>query len=118
MPIEGRLKNIFNGLNDILATYKPDYFSIEETFVNRNPVSSLKLGQARGAAIVCAGLNNIRVFEYKPNTIKKTISGFGKAMKCQVGAMVKHLLPCANIETEDEADALAIAICHINSFRI
>ncbi|MDR2077695.1 MAG: crossover junction endodeoxyribonuclease RuvC [Rickettsiales bacterium] len=118
MPIGDRLKSIFSILNDVLATYRPDYFSIEETFVNKNPVSSLKLGQARGVAIVCAGLNNIEVFEYKPNTIKKTISGVGKAKKFQIITMVKYILPQAPVETEDEADALAIAICHINNSKI
>ncbi|MDR2778207.1 MAG: crossover junction endodeoxyribonuclease RuvC [Rickettsiales bacterium] len=118
MPIEDRLKNIFSRLNEVLSIYKPDYFSIEETFVNKNPVSSLKLGQARGVAIICAGLNSLRVFEYKPNTIKKSISGIGKASKCQVSAMVKYLLPAVPLKTEDEADALATAICHINNFRV
>jgi crossover junction endodeoxyribonuclease RuvC len=118
IPLEDRLKNIFNRLNEVLIIHRPDYFSIEETFVNKNPLSSLKLGQARGVAIICASLNGIKVFEYKPNTIKKTISGVGKAKKYQVTAMVKYLLPSANVETEDEADALAIAICHINNFRL
>ncbi|MDR1495102.1 MAG: crossover junction endodeoxyribonuclease RuvC [Rickettsiales bacterium] len=117
MPIENRLKNIFNELNGLLALHRPDHFSIEETFVNNNPISSLKLGQARGVAILCAGLNNLEVFEYKPNTIKKSITGVGKASKVQVGTMVKCLLPAVDLRTEDEADALAIAICHINNFR-
>lgn len=116
ISIELRLKNIFCKLSNILETYKPNFFSIEETFVNNNPVSSLKLGQARGIAILCAGLQNIPVYEYKPNTIKKSVTGVGKAAKVQIGAMIKCLLPIVNIKTEDEADALAIAICHINNF--
>ena len=116
IPIEYRLKNIFNHVDKIIKLYKPDFFSIEETFVNNNPTSSLKLGQARGAAILAAGVNNIKVFEYKPNTIKKSITGVGKAAKNQVGMMIKCLLPTVELKTEDEADALAIAICHVNNF--
>lgn len=116
ISIEQRLKNIFCKLSDILDIYKPDFFSIEETFVNNNPMSSLKLGQARGTAILCAGLKDIPVYEYKPNTIKKSVTGVGKATKAQIGMMIKCLLPAVNLKTEDEADALAIAICHVNNF--
>ena len=122
MSIESRLKNIYDELTKIIKEYKPDFFSIEETFVNNNPISSLKLGQARGVAILCAGENNLKVFEYKPifeykpNTIKKSVTGVGKATKDQVGMMVKTLLPVVNLKTEDEADALAIAICHVNNY--
>lgn len=116
LSIEFRLKNIYDKINDIIKQYKPDFFSIEETFVNNNPTSSLKLGQARGVAILCAGENNIPVFEYKPNTIKKTVTGVGKAAKNQIGMMIKCLLPAVDLKTEDEADALAIAICHVNNY--
>jgi crossover junction endodeoxyribonuclease RuvC len=114
LPIELRLKNIFCGIDKIIKQYKPDCFSVEETFVNMNPMTSLKLGEARGVAILCGGINGIPVFEYKPNLIKKSITGVGKATKAQIGMMVKCLLPRVNLKTEDEADALAIAICHIN----
>ena len=107
ISIELRLKNIYDELTKIIKEYKPDFFSIEETFVNNNPISSLKLGQARGVAILC---------EYKPNTIKKSVTGVGKATKDQVGMMVKTLLPAVDLKTEDEADALAIAICHVNNY--
>lgn len=116
LPIENRLKNIFVEIDRLIKMYEPNYFSIEETFVNNNPTSSLKLGQARGVAILCAGMNNIPVFEYKPNTIKKSVTGVGKATKDQIGMMIKCLLPQVNLKTEDEADALAIAICHMNNF--
>lgn len=115
MPIEKRLRNIFDRLTAIIDDYEPDCFSLEETFVNNNPTSSLKLGQARGTAILCAGLKGLKVYEYKPNTIKKSVTGVGKAAKGQVVTMVKYLLPLADPKTEDEADALAIAICHVNS---
>lgn len=116
ISIEDRLKNIYVNINNIIEKYKPDFFSIEMTFVNNNPISSLKLGQARGVAILCAGINNIPLFEYEPNTIKKSITGVGKATKEQVGMMIKCLLPTVKLKTEDEADALAIAICHINNY--
>ena len=115
LPMEQRLKNIFDNLDFIIKKYNPDYMSIEETFVNNNPVSSLKLGQARGVAILTAGINNIEVFEYLPNAIKKAITGVGKATKEQMVTMIKCLLPLSNTKTEDEADALAMAICHINN---
>ncbi|MDR1499100.1 MAG: crossover junction endodeoxyribonuclease RuvC [Rickettsiales bacterium] len=115
LPMADRLKNIFGEINNVINLYNPDFFSIEETFVNKNPTSSLKLGQARGVAILAAGMNNLKVFEYKPNAIKKSITGVGKAAKEQIGMMIKCLLPSANAKTEDEADALAIAICHANN---
>jgi crossover junction endodeoxyribonuclease RuvC len=118
LSIELRLKNIFDRMDDVIKQYSPDHFSIEETFVNMNPASSLKLGEARGAAILCGSMNNLPVFEYKPNSIKKSVTGVGKATKEQVGMMVKRLLPLSNAKTEDEADALAVAICHINNFRV
>ena len=115
LPIEERLKNIFTNLDNIIKDYKPDCMSIEETFVNNNAVSSLKLGHARGVAILSAGMNNIKVYEYLPNAIKKAVTGVGKASKEQVVAMIKCLLPLSNTKTEDEADALAMAICHVNN---
>jgi crossover junction endodeoxyribonuclease RuvC len=115
IPIELRLKNIFCEIDKIIKKYQPDHFAIEETFVNMNPTTSLKLGEARGVAILCGGMNGLPVFEYKPNLIKKSVTGVGKATKDQIGVMVKCRLPLVNINTEDEADALAIAICHINN---
>lgn len=115
LPIAERLTNIFTKVDEVIKTYKPQVFSIEETFVNKNPNTSLKLGEARGVAILAGGMNNLQVFEYSPNLIKKTITGVGKANKDQVVMMVKCLLPLSNTKTEDEADALAIAICHINN---
>lgn len=115
LPMEERLKNIFDNLDSIIKDYKPECVSIEETFVNNNAVSSLKLGQARGVAILSAGINGIKVFEYLPNAIKKAVTGVGKATKEQMVMMIKCLLPLSNTKTEDEADALAMAICHINN---
>jgi len=115
LPLADRLKNIYENVDKLLKIYKPDAFSIEITFVNNNPVSSLKLGHARGVAILAASLNNIPVYEYSPNLIKKTVTGAGKAQKQQMTAMIKYIFPIVKIETEDQADALCIAICHCNN---
>lgn len=114
LPIGERLLNIYQNVDKLIKTYQPEHFSIEETFVNNNPVSSLKLGHARGVAILSASMNNIPVFEYSPNLIKKTLTGAGKAQKQQMVAMVKYIFPGIEIKTEDEADSLCIAICHCN----
>jgi crossover junction endodeoxyribonuclease RuvC len=113
-----RLKGIYDELNEIINLYKPDEFAIEETFVNKNPVSSLKLGQARGVAMLAGSLAELKVFEYSPNFIKKCVVGVGKAEKRQVMAMIKYILPSVELKGEDEADALAVAICHGNSREI
>ncbi|MFM7702059.1 MAG: crossover junction endodeoxyribonuclease RuvC [Alphaproteobacteria bacterium] len=107
-----RLKFFHDSLLQIIQLYQPDLASIEETFVNKNPMSSLKLGHARGAIILTLGLCNIKVHEYSATSVKKTIVGVGRAEKHQVQAMIKILMPKANFKTEDEADALAIALCH------
>lgn len=114
LPLSSRLLNIYSNIDNLIKLYKPDNFSIEETFVNNNPLTSLKLGHARGAAMLAASTNNIPVFEYSPNLIKKTLTGAGKAEKCQMIAMIKYIFPGIEIKTEDEADSLCIAICHCN----
>lgn len=117
LPLSERLKNIYTKVNELIQIYKPEEFSIEETFVNVNPLSSLKLGHARGVAILAAALNNIPVFEYSPNLIKKTVTGAGKAEKQQMVAMIRYIFPGIEIKTEDEADSLCIAICHCNHIK-
>ena len=114
LPMSERLLNIYKNVDELIKKYQPENFSIEETFVNNNPVSSLKLGHARGVAILAASMNNVPVFEYSPNLIKKTLTGAGKAEKQQMVAMVKYIFPGITIKTEDEADSLCIAICHCN----
>ena len=114
LPMSERLLNIYKNVDELIKKYQPENFSIEETFVNNNPVSSLKLGHARGVAILAASMNNIPVFEYSPNLIKKTLTGAGKAEKQQMVAMVKYIFPGITIKTEDEADSLCIAIYHCN----
>lgn len=114
--IEQRLGDIYKGINQVIINYSPTECAIERTFVNNNPMSSLKLGHARGAAMLTVALSNIPVTEYSPNEVKKSVTGTGAADKNQIKIMIKYLLPKAIIKSEDEADALAIAVCH-NSFR-
>lgn len=114
LPLSERLLNIYNKVDELMKLYKPNQFAIEETFVNNNPISSLKLGHARGVAILAASLNNVPVFEYSPNLVKKTVTGAGKAEKQQMVAMVRYIFPGIDLKTEDEADSLCIAVCHCN----
>jgi crossover junction endodeoxyribonuclease RuvC len=107
-----RLKDLHEGLAAVVAAHRPDEAAVEETFVNRDPQSALKLGQARGIALVVPALAGIWVEEYAANLIKKTVVGAGHAQKQQVGLMVRHLLPHADPASADAADALALAICH------
>jgi crossover junction endodeoxyribonuclease RuvC len=109
-----RLREIFLGLSAVLATHMPQEAAVEETFVNENPRSTLKLGQARGMAMLAPSLKGLVVAEYAANVIKKTVVGAGHAEKDQVKAMIGFLLPRAKFDNADEADALAIAICHAN----
>ncbi len=118
LPMSERLVTIFRELSQICETFSPDECSIEIIFVNKNPKTTLILGQARSAAIVAIANNNIPVFEYEPNVIKKALTGAGHADKSAVDKMVKILLPVANPKTPDEADAIAIALAHTNTMRI
>lgn len=107
-----RLRQLHDGLQQVIADWQPDIAAIEETFVNRNPTSTLKLGQARGVSLLVAALNGLPVTEYAPNAIKKAVVGTGHAAKQQIHLMVRTLLPGAAITSEHAADALAAAICH------
>jgi len=113
MPI--RLKEIFAGVDEIITTYQPDVLSIEKVFMSRNPDAALKLGQARGAAIVAAVNQDLPVYEYAPTEIKKAIVGQGHADKSQIQHMVKLLLSLSDTPQVDAADALAIALCHAHT---
>lgn len=112
LPLYARLAELDDGLTKVIRQWMPDVAAIEETFVNRNPASALKLGQARGTCIVTPARLGIEVHEYAANLVKKSIVGTGHATKDQIGLMVKTLLPKCGKPKEDEADALAIAICH------
>ena len=107
-----RLRSIYVGLVSVLATFRPDEAAVEETFVNKDARATLKLGQARGMALLAPAQQGLRVAEYQPNVVKKTVTGTGHGEKGQVQAMIGFLLPKAKFESADEADALAIAICH------
>jgi crossover junction endodeoxyribonuclease RuvC len=96
----------------LLADCQPDAAAVEEVFVNKNPQSTLKLGQARGVALMCVARAGIAVGEYAPTLVKKAVVGTGGAEKPQVHAMVARLLPGAEIAGADAADALAVAITH------
>lgn len=111
-PLVERLGHFYEILSQIIKTYQPNEAAIEETFINSNPMTSLKLGQARGALILTLGLNGLKVAEYSSTAVKKAVTGVGRAQKGQIQAMMKILLPKADFKTEDEADALAVAICH------
>ncbi len=107
-----RLLSLHSGLRAVIAQHVPQEAAVEETFVNDNAKATLKLGQARGIAMLAPAQAGLKVAEYAPNQIKKTVTGVGHGEKAQVAAMVGLLLPKANPKSPDESDALAIAICH------
>ncbi len=111
-PLAERLCQIHDALTQVLERYRPDEAAVEETFVNNNAVSTLKLGQARAVALLVPALAGLSVAEYANNMVKKAVVGQGRADKTQVQAMVRLLLPGCAITTPDAADALAVAICH------
>ena len=115
LPIEQRLDFLYRSICNVIETYKPDEAAIEQVFLNSNPVSTIKLGMARGVVIAAPAMYNIPVTEYEPNKVKKAVVGVGKAEKMQVETMVKVLLPGCKPKNNDSSDALAIAICH-NSY--
>lgn len=112
LPLAERLAQIHRGLAALIEERRPREAAVEETFVNRDPQSALKLGQARGVALAAPALLGLIVAEYAANVIKKTIVGVGHAEKQQVAMMVKMLLPNCEIASPDAADALAVAITH------
>ncbi len=112
--ISQRLSEIYKAVLSVIKIHDPVEMAIEDSFVNSNPMSSLKLGQARAASILAAGNNEMKVFEYAPRLVKKAVVGSGKADKNQVIAMVKYLIPSVIVSNDHEADALAVAICHSN----
>lgn len=107
-----RLRQLFDGLSEVLAALAPVEAAVEQTFVSRDAGATLKLGQARGIALLVPALLGISIAEYAPNAVKKTVVGAGHGDKRQIRAMVKCLLPRAAPDSADAADALAIAITH------
>lgn len=107
-----RLKQLFDGLSQVIAQWQPDEAAVEETFLNKNPGTTLKLGLARGAALLAPAHAGLPVSEYATKVVKKALVGTGGADKDQVAHMVRMLLPGTQPDSADAADALAVAICH------
>lgn len=107
-----RLKRIYAGVSEIITQFQPTLFAIEQVFMAKNADSALKLGQARGAAIVAAVNQELPIFEYAARQVKQTVVGIGNAEKSQVQHMVRVLLKLVSVPQSDAADALAIAITH------
>ena len=112
LSLAERLVQLHDGLTQILEDFQPAEVAVEETFVNVNAASTLKLGQARGIALFVPSKFGLPVAEYSPNLVKKSLVGSGHAAKEQVQMMIKTLLPGCDFQSADSADALAIAICH------
>ena len=117
-PLAQRLMELRDGLAAVIREHQPDEAAVEETFVNANPASTLKLGQARGIALLVPAEFGLPVGEYPPNLVKKTVVGSGHAAKEQIQMMVQTLLPGCSVTSADAADALAIAICHAQHRRV
>jgi crossover junction endodeoxyribonuclease RuvC len=111
-PLPARLADLAGQLEALLAEHRPDAAAVEEVFVNKNPQSTLKLGQARGVVLMLAARSGVEVGEYAARLVKKAVVGTGSAEKAQVHAMITRLLPGVRIAGPDAADALAVAITH------
>lgn len=112
-----RLKKIYDGVSEIILQFQPDLFAIEQVFMAKNPDSALKLGQARGAAIVAAANAGLEVAEYSARQIKQAVVGQGGAQKSQVQHMVVRMLNLPGTPQEDAADGLAVALCHGHTYQ-
>ncbi len=117
-PLPERLDIIFSSLSDLIREYSPDQLAIEEVFFARDPRAALKLGQARGAAILAGTQQGLPVFEYSARTVKQSVVGNGGASKEQVQHMVTRLLKLPATPREDAADGLAVALCHIQTMSV
>lgn len=112
MDLASRLCQLHDGLAEVVHAYQPDEAAVEQTFVNKDAVATLKLGQARGIAMLVPARAGLPVSEYAPNAVKKAVIGVGHGEKQQIHMMLKILMPKATFVGNDAADALAIAICH------
>ncbi len=115
MDLASRLCQLHDGLVDVIHIHKPDEAAVEQTFVNKDATATLKLGQARGIAMLVPARAGIKVAEYAPNAVKKAVIGVGHGEKQQIHMMLKVLMPKAVFTGNDAADALAIAICHAHN---
>jgi crossover junction endodeoxyribonuclease RuvC len=116
-PLANRLLLLDAKLNAVIDEFRPDTVAVEEVFVNKNPQSTLKLGQARGVVLLGAARARVQVTEYAARLVKKSVVGTGKADKAQIAAMLRILLPGLKLAGEDAADALAVAITHAHHMR-
>jgi len=112
LDLASRLNQLYDGLESILHQFQPFEAAVENTFVNKDATATLKLGQARGIALLAPARAGLRVGEYAPNAVKKAVIGVGHGDKKQIVMMVKMLIPKATFDSDHAADALAIAICH------
>lgn len=112
LSLAERLTQLHRGVLAVIAQWQPQEAAVEQTFVNKNPESTLKLGQARGVILLAPALAGLPVGEYAATLVKQSVVGTGRAAKDQVGMMVRTLLPGCMVESPDAADALAVAICH------
>lgn len=118
-PLSERLLTLYNSLEEIIEKYKPDAISVEELFINKNIKTALSVGHGRGVVILAAAKSGRKVFEYTPLQVKQSVVGYGRADKNQVQQMVKIILNLPKIpKPDDVSDALAIAICHGNSYKM
>ena len=114
-PFAERLLVLFETISQVIETHRPDEAAVEETFMNNNAASALKLGHARAAALIAPARAGLAVAEYAATVVKKSVVGTGAADKAQVGFMIRRLLPTAGETTADAADALAVAIAHAHA---
>lgn len=115
LSLASRLSTLYDGLSEVIHSFTPQEAAVEQTFVNKDATATLKLGQARGIALLAPAQAGLPVAEYAPNSIKKAVIGVGHGEKQQIHMMVKVLMPRANFDSSDAADALAIAICHAHN---
>jgi crossover junction endodeoxyribonuclease RuvC len=113
-----KLRTIYEGLLEIVARFRPDEIAIEDVFVKNNVRVALRMGHMRGVALLVGAIHNVTIGEYSPGEIKQAVVGSGSASKEQVKFMVSALLKLTDIPTEDEADALAVALCHVHRRRL
>jgi len=118
LPLNQRLKIIYDGLLEIIDMHSPDVMSIEDIFFAKNAKSAIKLGQARGVALLAGTNSGISIHEYAPTKVKLALTGRGRANKEEVQGMLSRLLGVENWENQDASDAVAIAFCHINISQI
>jgi crossover junction endodeoxyribonuclease RuvC len=118
LDLASRLNQLYDGLETVLHEFQPFEAAVENTFVNKDATATLKLGQARGIAMLAPARAGLRVAEYAPNAVKKAVIGVGHGDKKQILMMVKMLIPKATFDSDHAADALAIAICHAHHAKL